>query len=229
VKILILFGNYYQSMGRLSTAEAKKSPQSRKLLEEAAGLRRRASYLNRLAHTVRIAKGCAPSERWTEKSGCYDPSMRRLESAEARAGRFIKQAERRRRSNTKMEAAENLRRRTEAYMRIAQENLPNPDDARSLQFDSADLRDAEARLAELRSRSMPSPPPMPPARDQRSPSPPARSASPPAASPPRRRPAGKKVYRGRFDEQMLREAERIAGNVGGKRRRSEKKIYSPTQ
>lgn len=161
-------------MGRLSTAEAKKSPQSRKLLEEAAGLRRRASYLNRLAHTVRISKGCAPSERWTEKSGCYDPSMRRLESAEARAGRFIKQVERRRRSNTKMEAAENRRRRTEAYVRIAQENLPNPDDARS-------------------------------------------------------KPSRQAVYRGRFDKQTLLEAERIAGNVGGKRHRSKKTIYSPTQ
>lgn len=66
-------------MGRLSTNEARRSEHSRRLLNEAAGLRRRASQLNRLAHSHRIAAGCAPADRWTQKRGCYrpEPDVRR--------------------------------------------------------------------------------------------------------------------------------------------------------
>jgi hypothetical protein len=60
-------------MGRLSTSEALKSEHSRALLEKAKELRKRASELNRFAHSVRGSKGCSRHSRYRPslKNPCF--------------------------------------------------------------------------------------------------------------------------------------------------------------
>lgn len=72
-------------MGRLSTEQAMKSPHSRKLLDEAKSLKRRASNLVKFAHSTSGFNGCKPRETWNKKEGKCRSAADAIGGADMRA------------------------------------------------------------------------------------------------------------------------------------------------